>query len=78
MTKQELIALCENFKPGDKQAFQRIIGEFCKLTSDNTEILCTEFSIALTTAKRWENGFSRPHPILQPLIISFIKEKLKQ
>jgi hypothetical protein len=72
MTKPELIALCENFKPGDRKTFQAIITGFTDMDPDNTYVLCEEFEIAPTTISRWKNDICRPHPNIQCFIVRFI------
>lgn len=77
MTKPELIALCENFQPGDNHAFQKIIAGFCT-DDEKIKILCAEFELLLATPARWINGVSRPHPAIQRLIVWFINDELKK
>ncbi|MFH1193968.1 MAG: hypothetical protein V1661_03155 [bacterium] len=69
MAKSELIALCKNFKPGDKANFQKIISAFITMDKNNEMELTREFEVAISTVRRWITGIATPHPLVQNKIV---------
>lgn len=41
--------------------------------SDLVSAIADRYGIAKSTVKRWANGVSRPHPVIQDEVIKFIE-----
>lgn len=77
MTKQELVALCENFQNDDIEKFREIVAAFLEIDSDNEMKMARDWGIPPSAVRHWITGRAEPAPSLQSLIVKEIAKYLK-
>lgn len=79
MTKQELIALCENFKKNDTATFRVIVSEFAKLNPDNMLNLRHGLGYSKSAIRKWISGKSAPSYLsMRQEVVDFIHRRVKR
>lgn len=74
---EDLKKLCDNFDTDCCGDFYKIMKSFVDIDSDNVKKFRNHLRTALGTISRWANGYSKPHPAVQKVIIDFILDYIK-
>jgi len=76
-TQSEFFALLEKEDPTQNETFQRAIEFAVKRLDLPPTAIMDEFTVTRGTVSRWINGKSLPHPMMRPVIISWVKDYLQ-
>lgn len=61
----------------DDEAFMKLLGEGKVLFGLTDHEIATQFEVSRPSVTRWLNGRNAPHPVVRPVIYSWLRKKAK-
>lgn len=77
MTVPELITLLESADMEDDAVFSKVVQDGLGLLNIGDEELCRRFDMSRTSARRWREGRSYPHPAMRKHVFSWFLKKAR-
>lgn len=71
-------SLLEDCDPSDDDTFTEIMHYALERYGFKAKQIAEKFEINSSTVGRWALGANKPHPLVRPLIVDWLKEQIKE
>lgn len=73
------IKACDNWEEetDTPEQFGMLVDQWLGLTKNGQRRLAAQFDLAISTVSRWRQGKSTPYPMVQDLVVQWLKETVQ-